>query len=111
LASRLTGFHKFRHLRLNLPLVTCFEQQISGKNLSGLVIPGIAVKKVVRCQKNTILNGLEACLEEMRSARLRYICLQISEGLEQLTLAGDDVAAAAMRLRVLAWLCSDLRVR
>ncbi|MCK4450314.1 MAG: hypothetical protein KAX26_06955, partial [Anaerolineae bacterium] len=38
----LTGFHKFRHLRLNLPLVTCFERQISGKNLSGLVIPGNA---------------------------------------------------------------------
>lgn len=44
----LTGFHNFRHLRLNLPLVTCFEQQISGKNLSGLVISGIAAECLSR---------------------------------------------------------------
>lgn len=39
----LTGFQGFCHLRLNLSLGNGFEQQILGKNLSGLVIPGIIV--------------------------------------------------------------------
>ncbi len=38
----LTGFHEFRHLRPYLSLGNCVEQQALGKNLSGLIVPGIA---------------------------------------------------------------------
>ena len=37
----LTGFHKSRHLRPYSSLGNCVEQQALGKNLSGLIIPGI----------------------------------------------------------------------
>jgi hypothetical protein len=40
--QNLTGFHDFCHLWLGLLLDRHFERQILGKNLSGLVIPGIA---------------------------------------------------------------------
>ena len=39
----LTGFHEFRHLRPHLSLGNCVEQQVLDKNLSGLIMPGIAV--------------------------------------------------------------------
>ena len=47
----LTGFHEFRDLRPHLSLGNCVEQQVWDKNLSGLIIPGIAAFATMRCTK------------------------------------------------------------
>jgi len=51
----LTGFHKYRHLRPYSSLGNCVEQQALGKNLSGLIIPGIAETNATRFNDTTLL--------------------------------------------------------
>jgi len=74
-------------LRLNLLLGGCFEQQISGKNLSGLVISGIAAQALlwtiplpwIVC---FVLCSLFYWAYPRDSARLRAMMAQRAEELE-----------------------------